>query len=75
MYEFYFSAIEKLLGIILLHSHYLLLVSVGQPKTRWQTIVSCWLAPLLLANGQALFGWSRNGVSQEGGPDSKETSG
>ena len=32
MYEFYFFAIKKLLGILLLHSHYLLLVSVGQPK-------------------------------------------
>ena len=32
MYEFYFFAIKKLLGILLLYSHYLLLVSVGQPK-------------------------------------------
>ena len=32
MYEFYFFAIKKLLGISLLHSHYLLLVSVGQPQ-------------------------------------------
>ena len=32
MYEFYFFAIKKLLGILLLHSHYLLLVSIGQPQ-------------------------------------------
>ena len=32
MNEFYFFAIKKLLGILLLYSHYLLLVSVGQPK-------------------------------------------
>ena len=32
MYEFYFFVIKKLLGILLLHSHYLLLVSVSQPK-------------------------------------------
>ena len=32
MNEFYFFSIKKLLGILLLHSHYLLLVSVGQPE-------------------------------------------
>ena len=32
MYEFYFFAIKKLLEILLLHRHYLLFVSVGQPK-------------------------------------------
>ena len=75
MYEFYFSAIKKLLGIyycIATTSSLLALVSL---KIRWQTIVLRWLAPLLLADGQALLGWSRNGVSRRGGPDSKETSG
>ena len=74
MYEFYFFAIKKLLGIyycIATTSSLLALVSL---KTRWQTIVSRWSAPLLLVDGQALFGWSRNGVSQGGGPD-KDTSG
>ena len=51
------------------------LLALVSLKTRWQTIVSHWLAPLLLADGQALFGWSRNGVSQGGGPNSKDTSG
>ena len=33
-------------------------------KTRLQTIVSSWSTCFLLADGQALFGWSRNGVSR-----------
>ena len=42
-------------------------------KTRWQTIVLHWSARFLLADEHALFGWSRNGVSRGGGPDSKDT--
>ena len=45
MYEFYFSAMKKLLGTYITTSattcSLLALVSL---KTRWQTIVSCWLA-------------------------------
>ena len=75
MYEFYFFAIKKLLGILLLHSHYLLLVSVGQPKDSLANHSFALVSPFVVADGQALFGWSRNGVSRGGGPDSKDTSG
>ena len=75
MYEFYFFAIKKLLGIILLHSHYLLLVSIGQSKDSLANHSFALVSPFVVADGQGLFGWSRNGVSRRGGPDSKDTSG
>ena len=75
MYEFYFFAIKKLLGILLLHSHYLLLVSVDQPKDSLANHSFALVSPFVVVDRQALFGWSRNGVSQGGGPDSKDTSG
>ena len=75
MYEFYFSTIKKLLGIYYCIATTCSLLALVSLKTRWQTIDSRWSAPLLLADGQALFEWSRNEVSRGGGPDSKETSG
>ena len=75
MYEFYFFAIKKLLGIYYCIATTFSLLALVSLKTRWQTINSRWSAPLLLADGQALFGWSRNGVFRGGGPDSKDTSG
>ena len=63
MYEFYFSAIKKLLGIYYCIATTCSLLALVSLKTHWQTIVSRWSVPLLLANEQALFGWSRNGVS------------
>ena len=73
MYEFYFSTIKKFLGIYYCIATTCSLSALVSLKTRWQTIVSRWSAPLMLADGQALFGWSCNGVSRGGGPDRKES--
>ena len=75
MYEFNFFAIKKLLGTYITTSaitcSLIALVSLRLVGKPWFRIGQ----PVLLANGQALFGWSRNGVSQGGGLDSKDTSG
>ena len=48
---------------ILLYSHYLLLVSVGQPQDLLANHSFALVSQFLLVDGQALFGWSCNGVS------------
>jgi len=76
MYEFYFFAIKKLLGTYITSiATTCSLIALVSLKTHLQTIVLHWSACFLLADGQALSGWFRNGVSWGGGLDSKDTSG
>ena len=56
MYEFYFFAIKKLLGILLLHSHYLLLVSVGQPKDSLANHNFALVSPFVVADDKRCLG-------------------